>query len=309
MKKVQFDFIAAENTKLNACLWQPDGAAKAVLQIAHGMTEHIGRYELLAQELAEKGIAVAGFDLRGHGKNEGDAQIASFGEGGWEKSLQDMQLFSEWIKERFSGVPRIWLGFSLGSFLLREYLNRCEDELAGAVIMGTGAQPGAVLSIMSAIVKGQIPRAGFDGTTPLVKKLSFETYNQKFKPNRTPSDWLCADTDELDQYREDHLCRKDISSGLFYELLCAMKRTGTPGAYRGWRKNMPVLVLSGGADPVGGFGKGVEKVYADMQAAGMEKAKMQLFAGARHDVLHEENTGTAMQVRALLADWILKITG
>ena len=66
MKKVQFDFIAAENTKLNACLWQPDGAAKAVLQIAHGMTEHIGRYELLAQELAYNGIAVAVFDLRGH---------------------------------------------------------------------------------------------------------------------------------------------------------------------------------------------------------------------------------------------------
>ncbi len=307
MKKEQFDLNAAENAKLNTYLWQPDGEVKAILQIAHGMTEHMGRYDTLAQELTEKGIAVAGFDLRGHGCNEGDTNIASFGEGGWEKSLEDMRFFREAIKARFPGVPCVWLGFSLGSFLLREYLNRCEDDAAGAIVMGTGSQPGMVLSIMASIVKGQIPKAGFDGTTPLVKKLSFETYNQKFKPNRTPSDWLCADEEELDRYRADPLCREHISSGLFYELLCAMKRTGAPGAYRGWRKEMPVLLLSGGEDPVGGFGKGVQQVHAAMQAAGMEKVKMQLFPGARHDVLHEENTGTAMQARLLLADWILEI--
>ena len=142
-----------------------------------------------------------------------------------------------------------------------------------------------------------------------MKKLSFETYNQKFRPNRTASDWLCADEEELDHYCADPLCRKHISSGLFYELLCAMKRTGEAGAYRGWRKAMPVLLLSGGDDPVGSFGKGVQQVHAAMHAAGLTNAKLQLFAGARHDVLHEENTGIAMQARALLADWILETVG
>ena len=100
------------------------GEVKAVLQIAHGMTEHMGRYEAFAEYLVSQGIAVAGFDLRGHGKNSGDPDVASFGIGGWEASIEDMRLFFEWLEQRFSGVAHFMLGFSLGSFLLREYLNK-----------------------------------------------------------------------------------------------------------------------------------------------------------------------------------------
>ncbi|MBQ7841452.1 MAG: alpha/beta hydrolase [Lachnospiraceae bacterium] len=111
--------------------------------------------------------------------------------------------------------PKIrYTGFSLGSFLLREYLGRYDDEMAGAAILGTGYQPGAILSVMIAIVRGQIKKVGFEKTTPLVKKLSFETYNHKFQPNRTPSDWLCADEAQIDAYLTDPLCRKDISAEL-----------------------------------------------------------------------------------------------
>ena len=53
---------------LHAVLWQPEGPTRAILQITHGMTEHMGRYESFAAALCSQGIAVAGFDLRGHGK-------------------------------------------------------------------------------------------------------------------------------------------------------------------------------------------------------------------------------------------------
>lgn len=304
MKTEEMRFSAYEDACLHAQLWMPDEAPRAVVQIVHGMTEHIGRYEALAQALTAHGIAVAGYDLRGHGQNKGDPRIASLGEGGWDSSLMDMQLFARLLSQRFAAIPRIWLGFSLGSFLLREYLNRCEDDAAGVILMGTGDQPGLVLSILAAIIKGQIAKASFDGTTPLVRKLSFGTYNQKFAPNRTPSDWLCADAAQLDAYLSDPLCRRDISAGLFYQLLCAMKRTGSPAAYRGWRKDMPVLLVSGGNDPVGDFGKGVVHVETAMKAAGMENVQLQLFHGVRHDLLHEEDTGSAAQARMLLEQWI-----
>ena len=87
------------------------------MQIAHGMTEHIGRYTTLAQELSGHGIAVAGFDLRGHGRNAGDPNVASFGEGDWEASIEDVHLFFEVLAERFPGLPHYMLGFSLGFFL------------------------------------------------------------------------------------------------------------------------------------------------------------------------------------------------
>lgn len=307
MKKETFDFAGFGGTVLPAVLWLPEGEITGILQITHGMTEHMGRYEDFAESMTQLGIAVAGFDLRGHGKNSGDPQVASFGEGGWAASIQDMRLFFALLRQRFPEIPHYMLGFSLGSFLLREYLTQYpeEGEVAGAIIMGTGHQPGWLLSIMMGIVKGQIKKAGFDRTTDLVKNLSFGTYNQKFKPNRTVADWLCADREELDKYLADPLVRKDISAGLFWELLGSMKRTGSPFEYDGWDTDMPILLLYGGDDPVGDSGKGVQRIYTQMKKAGMQNVVFQQFPGARHDLLHEEAT-CAETVRHCIADWLMQ---
>ena len=305
MKTETFVFAGYGGTNLPAYLWMPDGEVKAVLQVTHGMTEHMGRYESFAEFLCPMGIAVAGFDLRGHGKNPGDPEVASFGEGGWSASIEDMRLFYEMLKQRFPEVPHYMLGFSLGSFLLREYLTKYpeEGELAGAIIMGTGHQPGWLLSVMMGIVNGQIKKAGFNKTTDLVRKLSFGTYNQKFKPNRTTADWLCADAGELDRYLADPLVRRDISAGLFRDLLGSMKITGSAYEYDGWDTGLPVLLISGQDDPVGDGGRGVQALYRRMKKAGMEQVTLKLFPGARHDLLHEEKNG-AESARKWIADWI-----
>ena len=303
MKTEIFEFIGHNGSVLPAVIWLPDGEVKAVLQITHGMTEHMGRYEGFAQYMCPLGVAVAGFDLRGHGKNPGDPDVASFGESGWAASIEDMRLFFAMMKQRFPGAPHYMLGFSLGSFLLREYLTRYSEGIAGAIIMGTGHQPGWLLSIMMGVVKGQIKKAGFDKTTDLVRQLSFGTYNQKFKPNRTTADWLCADEQELDKYLCDPLVRKDISAGLFWELLGSMKRTGSPREYDGWDASLPILLISGQDDPVGDGGKGVQAIYQRMKKAGMENVTRKLFPGARHDLLHEE-ASVAEEARKCIASWL-----
>ena len=309
MKTETFEFAGYSGTNLPAYLWLPEGKVKAVLQITHGMTEHMGRYEAFARYLCPMGIAVAGFDLRGHGKNPGDRSVASFGEGGWAASMEDMRLFFELLKQRLTGVPHYMLGFSLGSFLLREYLTKYADEgeIAGVIIMGTGHQPGWLLSIMMGIVNGQIKKVGFDKTTDLVRQLSFGTYNEKFKPCRTVADWLCSDESELDKYLADPLVRKDISAGLFRELLGSMKRTGSASEYDGWDTGLPILLISGQDDPVGDGGKGVRAIYNRMKKNGMENVTLQLFPGARHDLLHEENGG-AETVRNCIGDWLGALT-
>lgn len=305
MKTETFDFAGYNGSNLPAYLWLPEAEVKAVLQITHGMTEHMGRYEAFAQYLCPMGIAVAGFDLCGHGKNPGDPDVASFGEGGWTASIEDMRLFYELLEQRFPRGPHYMLGFSLGSFLLREYLTKYpgESEIAGAIIMGTGQQPGWLLSIMMGIVKGQIKKAGFDKTTDLVRQLSFGTYNQKFKPNRTAADWLCADETELDKYLADPLVRKDISAGLFYELLGSIKRTCRSIEHDSWDTSLPILLISGQDDPVGDGGKGVQAIYQRMKKTGMANVTIKLFSGARHDLLHEEVNG-ADAAREFIAEWI-----
>ena len=306
MQETEFQFAGAQGTELPARLWLPDGQPRLVLQISHGMTEHSGRYDTLAAALAEHGIACAAFDLRGHGRNPGSRTCADMGPDGWEQSLSDLQRFCERLRESFPGVPLGMLGFSLGSFLLRDALCRGMVAPAGVILAGTGTQPGAVLAVIQAIVRGQLRRAKPGGTTPLVQKLSFGAYNRKFAPNRTRADWLCADEEALDRYCADEealdrycadpLCRPDISAALFLELLSAMRRTGGKRALACWNR-CPILLLSGADDPVGAMGSGVRQLGAAMERAGLPVQTV-LLPGARHDIFHEEAGGAAAQVRS-----------
>ena len=298
-------FTGANGITLPGMLWTPDGAPRLVLQVAHGMTEHMGRYAGFAAKLNDRGIAVAGFDLRGHGLNAGDPVCATFGEGGWDASLEDMRLFHAELARRFPGIPHFMLGFSLGSFLLRDYLGRCSEDVAGAVIMGTGHQPGLLLAVLLRVIQGEIRRGGFDHSTPRVQEMSFGNYNRAFAPNKTPFDWLCSDEEQLALYGGDALCRKEISSGLFYQLVDAMKRTGSRDAYRTWNRQLPVLLLSGSNDPVGDCGKGVQRVQSGMTRAGMRDVQMHLLPGARHDLMHELRSGASEEATQILVNWLL----
>ena len=306
MKAKEIRFTGANGVSLPGIIWYPMCSPTMVVQITHGMTEHIGRYEELADMLTAYGIAVAGFDLRGHGHNPGDNQCASFGEGGWNYALHDMHLFYLELESKFPNIPHFMLGFSLGSFLLRDYLSLYRDKVDGAIIMGTGHQPGAVLSMLIPVVKREIKAHGFDSSTQKIKKLSFETYNQKFAPNMTSVDWLCSDTAQRIKYRGDPLCRKTISAGLFWQLLDSMKRTGKLSSYRKWNKQMPVLLLSGQDDPVGDFGKGVQRVRQSMSRAGMKHIQLYLVPGARHDLLHEEKSGGSDEAFDILTNWLFE---
>ena len=296
-----------ENTnECQACIWLPNGEVKCVLQVVHGMTEHIGRYEKLAKFLTEEGVAVVGFDLRGHGVNGEGMSCASFGEDGWDVTLEDIHPLHRSLKAKYADAKHYLLGFSLGSFLVREYFSLYENhDFDGTIIMGTGQQPALVLSAIMAIVKGEIKKVGHDNTTDLVRNLSFGTYNKKFSPNRTKADWLCSDEIELNKYIADSLSKEDISAGLFWQLLASMKRTADKNTYQKWNKNMPVLLLSGEEDPVGDAGKGVRLVEKSMKNAGLVKVTMKLYPGSRHDILHEEKSGVANEVFQIIKDMIL----
>ena len=210
------------------------------------------------------------------------------------------------MKKRFPNSQHFLLGFSLGSFLVREYFSVYgESDFSGAIIMGTGQQPRWILSIIMAIVKGEIKKVGFDQTSDFIRKLSFGTYNKNFAPNRTNADWLCSDEEQLNLYLADDLCKEDISAGLFWQLLSSMKRTANPNTYQKWNKDMPVLLLSGSDDPVGDKGRGVALVEKSMKKGGLTNVIRKMYSGGRHDILHEKKLGIANLVCHEIKDWIL----
>lgn len=298
MKAEYFELMGAGGTVLPAAIWKP-AEIRALLLVAHGTTEHIGRYDRFADAMAEYGVAVAGFDLRGHGHHPVDPQVAAFVPGDWEASVEDVKLFRDHLSREFPGVPLFLLGFSLGSFLIRDLVTEgCRPD--GVVLVGTGYQPHWLLSVMRRIVAGQIRKVGFDRPSPLVRQLSFGVYNDKFKPNRTEVDWLSTDEGELDGYLADPLVHRKISAGLFWELLGSMQRHSGVKVYDSWDKDLPILLISGSEDPVGGAGRGVTTVRRQMEQAGMQEVSLHLIPGARHAILLN-NAGNAMQV---IGNWL-----
>lgn len=290
MVKEEFYYPSADGkTNIHAVLWLPEEKPIAVLQISHGVTEHILRYEAVAEYFTEKGFAVTGNDHIGHGTSIAEnAEPMFFGtSGSWQWVVRDMCICKEKMRKRFPDIPYCLLGFSLGSFLVRTCLIQYPGTVDAAVLIGTGQIPAFQIAIAREVVKQEIHKVGEEHTSPVIKKLTFETYNKKFAPNRTEFDWLCSNDTALDDYIADSLCGEYLSSGLFRELLSGMAFTGKMENIRKMDMELPILLASGKQDPVGEWGKGVVRTYRCFKKAGMKDVKVKLYSGLRHDILHE----------------------
>lgn len=292
MKKREFYFPSRDGkTRIHAVEWSPDESPKAILQIAHGVTEYILRYEEFAEYLTNKGILVVGNDHIGHGSSIAEnAKPMYFGpEGSFKYAVDDVNTLYKTTREKYENIPYIILGFSLGSFIIRRFLIDYPDTVDGAILVGTGQIAPIKIKIAKFIAKSEAKKHGEDNPTPMIKSLSFDNYNKLFKPNRTDYDWLCLSKTSLDKYIRDKNRGKELSAGLFREMLSGMEYTGKIDNMKKMNKDIPVLFLSGEMDPVGEKGKSVKKAYSDFKKVGIEDVDMKLYKDLRHDILHEDN--------------------
>ena len=206
----------------------------------------------------------------------------------WNFVVKDIETCRKMTKEKYPDVPYVLLGFSLGSFLVRTYLIDYKEPIDAAIIMGTGYIPNFKIAIAKMLANKEAKKVGEENTSPMIKSLTFETYNQLFKPNRTECDWLCANEEAIDEYLEDPLRGESYSAGLFRELLSGMQYTSNLKNIQKMNKKMPILLLSGDKDPVGDFGKGTIKTFDVFRKAGIENVDIRLYRDLRHDILHEE---------------------
>ena len=146
--------------RIHCALWTPETAPRAVVQIIHGIAEHIGRYDHFANFLTERGFVVCADDHMGHGLSVEEGGTYGYFSGGWMAAVKDERTLFEEMKRRYPGLPYLMLGHSMGSFLLRTYLYTYPGELAGAIISGTGWQPEMALKAGLALCKLEQLRVG-----------------------------------------------------------------------------------------------------------------------------------------------------
>lgn len=307
MIKNEFYYLSADNkTQIHAVEWKPEKEIIGVIQIAHGVTEHILRYEQFAEFFTQKGFVVVGNDHLGHGTSIAkNSKPMYFGpKNSWNFVVQDIETCRKMTKEKYSDIPYVLLGFSLGSFLVRTYLiDYAKEPIDASIIMGTGYIPNFKIAIAKMIANNEAKKVGEENTSSVIKSLTFETYNKLFKPNRTECDWLCSNEKAIDEYLADPLRGKNYSAGLFIELLSGMQYTSNLKNIKKMNKKIPIFLLSGDKDPVGEFGKGVIKTFDILRKAGIENVDIKLYKDLRHDILHEKNRNN---IYADIYNWLEK---
>ena len=286
---------------IHAVEWLPDTVPRAVIQIAHGIAEHILRYESLADYLTERGFAVTGNDHLGHGSS-GPERRLSFGPAGtWEWVTADMDTLRRRTREKFPGIPLFLLGHSMGSFLARTYLIRFPGLVDGCILIGTGQPPAILIAAGLLMTAEEQIRLGYDRPSRLLNALAFGAYNAPFAPNQTTHDWLSVNEENVDRFLASPLCGGIPTVGLIREMLRGLRFIGKQGNLKRMDISTPILFLSGENDPVGDMGKGVRRVCTMFSRAGVRDVSIRLYEGDRHEILNETNRE---QVYADLLRWM-----
>lgn len=304
IKKEEILFDSRDKkTKIRALRWIPDKKITGVVQIIHGMAEHIDRYEDLARFLAERGILVTGDDHLGHGKSvpEGGTYGYFCKQDPATVVVRDVHRLKKMTQEEYPGAPYLILGHSMGSFILRNYLFRYGTGIQGAIICGTGSQPQALVKVSKAIAALQGAFLGEKHTAKMIDKMAFGNYNKKIENPKTSFDWLCCDEAVVEAYHENPFCGFVFTVNGFRTLFTLLERLNQPANLSRMPKTLPVHFIAGEEDPVGNYGEGVKQAYESFVNAGMEKISLKLYPNARHELLNEKNK---MQIYEDLYLWI-----
>lgn len=292
--------------KIHGCRWMPDGKIRAVVQIVHGIAEHVERYDEFAEFLNSKGILVVAQDHMGHGKSIDHGGTKGFFDGGWKAAVQDCLTLTKATMAEFPGTPYILFGHSMGSFLVRTILIKRPDlAISGAVLCGTGWQPEAVVETGAMTARVIAAKVGERTPSEKLQNLVFGGYNRRVEHQRTAFDWLSRDCRVVDEYIADPMCGFVASSGLLRDMLGAIAYLQKKTHLREMKKNLPVLFISGGDDPVGSYGAGVKRAAARFREAGMLDVRMKLFPLCRHEILNEINRE---EIFDSVYDWIVEKT-
>ena len=297
-----FYFPSCGGGMIHGCRWEPEGEPVAVLQIVHGVAEHVRRYDHFASYMAERGFLVVAEDHMGHGGSIGDDGVKGYFQGNWFKAVADVHRLLSYTRMECPNVPYILLGHSMGSFMVRTLLCRYPKcGVSAAIISGTAWMHRGILNTGIATARMVAKAKGADSPSELLNGMMFGGYNKKIEHQRTAFDWLTRDPDIVDAYIADPLCGFTVTAGLAADMMTGIKYIQEPENLEKMAKETPVFFIAGSDDPVGNYGQGVKQAVKAFTDAGMENVSMRLYPLCRHEVLNELNRE---EVYGNILDWL-----
>lgn len=291
----EFYLESSSGEKVAAKKWRNEEIKKyrGVVQLVHGMTEHIGKYEEFANMIADNGYIVVGHDHLGHGNTaKSEKDLGCFAKkDGWDKLVLDVHILQNMISKEYPQLPYFIFAHSMGSLVVRTYLTKYKDNLKGVILSGTSGQKaglllGQILTKLIMVFKGEYYRS------KLLEYLVTGYFNDKFNPNNNQ-----------EEENKDPKCGFNFTTNGYLNLL---KGTYYLSKQKNINKTMdiPILLISGDKDPVGGMSKGVIRVTNMLEKAGLKNVTLRLFKDVGHEVVRGENKNQAYYV---IFNWLNKI--
>ncbi|MFK3970362.1 lysophospholipase [Pseudomonas sp. NPDC087358] len=279
----------SDHNRLYVNVWLPLAAPKALVMLAHGMAEHSGRYDRLGAALAEAGFALYAHDQRGHGQTAPEGVLGHYADhDGWNKVVGDLASLQASITQQHPRIPVFVLGHSMGSYVAQAYLLQHSADVQGAILSGSNFQPVSLYRSAAVVARLERWRQGPTGRSALIEFLSFGSFNNRFKPVRTPFDWLSRDRQEVDKYVNDPLCGFRCTNQFWLDMLGGLQHISKTANLAQIDKHLPILIMGGECDPVS-QGKRLKDLADALTGTGHARVTLKIYPQARHEILNETN--------------------
>ncbi|HEY3748305.1 MAG TPA: alpha/beta hydrolase [Pseudonocardiaceae bacterium] len=282
--QTRFTFQARDGRDIVAYRWMPSGPPRGLVQLTHGMGEHVLRYDAVARALTEAGFLVVGQDHRGHGASAAsDADLGQLGKDGWSELVNDIHVLAGLVRAEHPDRPLVLVAHSMGSFAAQQYLLDHSDEISGVALTGTG-----LLDLI-------------EPTLDLDQPLELAMFNAPFAPARTDFDWLSRDEAQVDAYVADPRTGFGLDNDGVRAMFAAARPLADQQRLAEIRSDLPVYLGVGEQDPVNGQLVLVNAMVERYRAAGLTDITLHTYPGARHEVFNETNRA---EVVADLLAWL-----
>ncbi len=274
---------------IHAWFWMPGARQpRAVVQIVHGMSEYVRRYDEFARFLVARGYAVCGDDHIGHGASApADKHGCMPAKNGNEALIADEHTLRGIAAKKYPDVPHVFFGHSMGSFITRCYLGRHGQGVAAAIICGTGTVPVATSRAGNALARAVAAVRGEDYRSKLIDSLGAGAYS-KAVPGPTGYEWLSHNTDNVQNYLRDEQCGFMFSVGGYVALTALTAEACSKACAASMPHDLPLLYIAGDGDPVGNMGRGVEQAAQLARNAGSTDVTCKIYQSMRHEILNED---------------------
>ena len=281
-ERKQLEFTSFDGRKLACFLWDKVKEPKGIIQIIHGMTSHMKRYDELAKTLNSYGYVVFGDDHRPNGDSAKLSGLGKASKDNFRENLLDEIEITKALKQRCN-LPIVLFAHSYGSFLAQTYIEKAGELINGVILSGSSIMSTLKLAFGKLLTWLQTFFYKMDEPNLMMFNMTFGANNKAFTEDGINNAWLNRDLAKVKAYNDDPYCNFYMSHGFYYSMMRGLYNTYKKSSLAQIKKDLPIFIISGSLDPLGGCGKKIQKLYNTYKSYNLN-VKMKLYEGVRHEL-------------------------